>query len=54
MRERERERAQVSKGHRKRENPRRGRGRERNGAHLKWGSSSPHVGLELTNDEIIT
>ena len=35
---------------RERENPTRGRQRERE----KWGSCSPEAGLELTNSEIMT
>ena len=42
-------------GERERENPTKGRERERgSGAHPKEGSSAPHVGLKLMKHEIMT
>ena len=49
---------QVSEGQRERERERdripQGAERERRGPYLKRGTSSPNVGLKLTNREIMT
>ena len=51
LRERE---GQESEGQRERENPMRGRERERSGVHSKGSLSSPIVRLVLMNHEIMT